>query len=305
MASRRYWLSGIQIESELPLRTVPPSTMATPAGSPLVHLRLRPIATTRVEAWDVRETDVAVGSDPDAYYLRYEGEVTFRVDRSGREIACEIVPPTDDETVEQLFVDQIFPLILHALGRQTLHAGAVVVGGGVVAFVGDTGLGKSTLASSVATEQGARIFCDDCLAITIEGDRALAFPSYASTRLWPESADALFAARGVLPRATPRTEKRRLHLSWDGAPLPLRRIHLLERSDGPVTITRLGRAAAIGAILRHLNRLDGLDRERLVGEMDFLEALVTRVPVSRLAYRRDFADLPAVHRAILDDVAEG
>lgn len=303
MASRRYWLSGILVESELPLHTAPLAASSY-AGATTVRLRLGAVHAPPIERWEQRETGVAIGREPDAYYLRYVPEATFRVDRTGREIVCEIGESIHDEIVEQLFIDQVLPLILHLLGRHSLHASAVAVDGAAVAFLGDTGLGKSTLASSVAAEPGARIFCDDCLAVSIEDERALAYPSYASTRLWPESADALFAARGVLPLATPRTDKRRLDLPWDGAPLPLRRLYLLERTEGPVTITRIGRAAAVGGILRHLNRLDGLDRQHLMGELAFLEALVTRVPTARLAYRRDFTELPAVHRAILADAAE-
>ncbi len=80
-------------------------------------------------------------------------------------------------------------------------------------------------------------------------------------------------------------------------------MYLLEPSEGPVAIERLGRASAVGEILRHVNRLEGLDRERLVRELSFLEALVTIVPVARLAYRRDFAELPAVREAILADLS--
>jgi hypothetical protein len=80
-------------------------------------------------------------------------------------------------------------------------------------------------------------------------------------------------------------------------------MYLLEPTEGPVSLERLGRAGAVGAILRHLNRLEGLDRERLPRELGFLEALVTLVPVVKLSYRRDFAELPAVREAIVADVS--
>ena len=306
MAHRRYWLDGVHVESELLLRNAPVAEggepEATGAAPPCVRLLLRPVDPLPIATRERRETGVSIGRTEAGYLLSYEDEIWFWVDRSGREIACQIAPHVPHESVEQIFIDQILPLILDVQGRFSFHASAVAHGTSVLAFLGDTGRGKSTLASSLAAG-GGRVFCDDCLAVSLDEGQARAYPSYASTRLWPESADALFAHRGPLPLATPRTDKRRVDLPWSGAPLPLRRMYLLEPSEGPVAIERLGRASAVGAILRHVNRLEGLDRERLARELAFLEALVTAVPVARLAYRRDFAELPAVRDAILADVS--
>jgi hypothetical protein len=308
MALRRYWLDGVYIESELLLRNAPvaddPEPRAPGAAPPCVRLLLRPIDPPPIATWEARETGVSIGRAEAGYLLRYVDDISFWVDRSGQEIACEIAPGVPHESVEQIFIDQILPLILHIQGRFSFHASAVAYGDAVIAFLGDTGRGKSTLASSLAASDG-RVFCDDCLAVSLDEGLALTYPSYASTRLWPESADALFAHRGPLPHATPRTDKRRVELPWSGEPLPLRRMYLLERADGRVVIERLGRASALGAILRHVNRLEGLDRQRLAREIAFLEALVTVVPVATLTYRRDFAELPAVHEAIFADLSSG
>jgi hypothetical protein len=306
MALRRYWLDGVHVESELVLGNAPVVEEGDQRGGAAatgwVRLLLRPVDPPPIDAWEQRETGISVGRAEAGYLICFREEIAFWVGRAGDEIACQIAPGVPHASVEQIFVDQILPLILDLRGRFSFHAGAVAHGGSVIAFLGDTGRGKSTLVSSLAA-RGGHVFCDDCLAVSLEDGRACAYASYGSTRLWPASADALFADRGPLPLATPRTDKRRVDLPWSGAPLPLRRMYLLEPAEGSVTIARLGRASAIGAILRHVNRLDGLDRERLVRELDFLETLVTLVPVARLSYRRDFAELPAVREAILADVS--
>jgi hypothetical protein len=307
MVIHRYWLDGLHVESELPLRSAPAAPDRDPVGggaaasTPAVRLVLRPIDAPPIDAWDQRETGISIGRAESGYVLRCGDEFAVWVDRSGHDLACQISPDVPHESVEQTFIDQMLPLILELQGRFSFHASAVALGGAVLAFLGETGRGKSTLASSLATSDGV-VVCDDCLAVTLDDGQARAYPSYGSTRLWPESANALFSHRGPLPFATPRTDKRRVDLPRSGEPLPLRRLYLLEAGDGPVAIERLGRAAAVGAVLRHLYRLDGLDRERLSRELSFLDALVTVVPVATLAYRRDFAELPAVRAAILADV---
>jgi hypothetical protein len=304
MALYRYWLDGVHVESEFQLRSVPQADADNPppCASPCLRLLLRPVDLAAIREWEELDTGISVGRAEAGYLLRCDDEFSCWVDRSGREIAFWIAPDIPHDSVEQTFLDQILPLILHLSGRYSFHASAVALGEAVVAFVGDTGRGKSTLASSLASNDG-RIFCDDCLAVSLEEAQVRAYPSYPSTRLWPESANALFAHRGPLPCATPRTDKRRVALPWSAEPLPLRRIYLLELTEGPLAIARLGRVGAVGVLLRHLNRLDGRDKDRLVSELAFLEALVTAVPVARLSYRRDFAELAAVRAAILADVA--
>ncbi len=134
------------------------------------------------------------------------------------------------------------------------------------------------------------------------GAEILAHPSYASTRLWPESAGALFADRAALPLASPRTAKLRAALPAASEPMPLRRVYLIQPGDGAPVITHLSRRDALVALTAHLYRLDTTDRTRLEGELDLLEKVVSRVPVARLSYRRAYADLPAVRAAILADL---
>ncbi len=297
-------LSGVPIDSELVLSTVPLAS-SVEGYEPLLQLRLGRVQARPSTPWQRRENGIELAEAPQGHLIHVEDEATFLIDHEGRCVLCEIVPDTPMGVIEQLFIDQIWPIVLRIRGRFSLHASAVTRQSGVIAFLADTGFGKSTLASSLAAAGRGQLFSDDCLAVTFDEDRAMAEPSYDSARLWPESAGALFGDRGELARASPITQKRRVALPWSEGPRPLLRLYLLERADEPPTIRYLGRAEAFGRVLLHLNRFGLPERGRLVEEADFLERLVTAVPVARLAYRRDFSELPLVHATVSADEGRG
>ncbi|MCA9620838.1 MAG: hypothetical protein KC731_17565 [Myxococcales bacterium] len=207
--------------------------------------------------------------------------------------ARTIVTYTDapSRLVEQLLVDQVFPLLLHALGRPPLHASAVAFDDEVTAFVGKSGAGKSTT-SAVACQLGARLVCDDCLALTFQEDTVLAHPGYAAVRLWPDAAEALAEDPAALELVTPRTAKRRAPYPAVEHPLPLGRIVELRRGEGAPRLERLHGADALRTLGAHLHRMTDDDREALRAEFAFLAGLVERVPVLRLTTGPRLDDLP-------------
>jgi hypothetical protein len=297
-----YRLSGVVVSSEIALPATPASATT---GADAIHFRVAPAPSAPPpEAWDLRSNGVSLGTGPGGFVLRLPGCADFWIDPTGATVTGVPVGACPPETLAQLFLDQVLPLVLHLRGRFAFHASSVALGGrALVAFLGQAGAGKSTLASSLARGGGEVLFSDDCLAVEVAGADVLAHPSYASARLWAASAEALFADRGALPLASPRTAKLRAALPVAGAPLPLRRLYLLAVAEGAPAITHLSRRDALVALTSHLYRLDAGDRGRLAGELDLLEKVVARVPVAGLAYRRAYGDLPAVRAAIVADLS--
>ncbi|HKS96499.1 MAG TPA: hypothetical protein VJV74_10250, partial [Terriglobia bacterium] len=113
------------------------------------------------------------------------------------------------DTVRHLFLDQVFPLLLSKRGRLVLHASAVLIPGGAIAFLGETGQGKSTLASSFS-QRGFPFLTDDCLLLEEKGGQLVGIPSYPGLRLWPKTVAALFAEEPPVSRVAHYTTKKRL-----------------------------------------------------------------------------------------------
>ena len=69
--------------------------------------------------------------------------------RDGREIAVDPAPGVDADLLSTYLLGPALGVLLHQRGGLVLHASAVTVGGGCVAFLADAGWGKSTLAATL------------------------------------------------------------------------------------------------------------------------------------------------------------
>src|SRR3954447_18430377 len=96
-----------------------------------------------------------------AYLLRFPELADFEVSADARRIVARPAAGLPVDTLRHLLIDQVLPLVTSRHGRLSLHASAVHLPGiGAIAFVGDAGRGKSTLAAALALA-GARVVADD------------------------------------------------------------------------------------------------------------------------------------------------
>jgi len=98
------------------------------------------------------------------FVLRYFPVCDMLVDAS---LQRAVIHPLGDTSIERVsvFASGALPaFVLLMRGEPVLHASAVDVGGSVVAFVGQSGMGKSTMAT-LACAAGARLVTDDVLRL--------------------------------------------------------------------------------------------------------------------------------------------
>ena len=243
---------------------------------------------------------LSIGRVPAGYLLRFPGQADFVVSRDGGRIAVHAPDALPAETLRHLLIDQVLPLAMSRRGRLTLHASAVHLPGiGTVAFLGDTGRGKSTLAAALAA-RGGRIVTDDCLALEMIDGAVRALPGYPGLRLWPGgSANPLLRAVPT-SRVAHYSAKRRVPrgaLPFHGRPSPVRVLFLLSaRADAgpPVAVRQCRAPARLMGLLRFAYVLDVEERAGLTGLFDGLATLATTVPVRRLRLRQGHHRLPEV-----------
>jgi hypothetical protein len=306
----RYASCGVELESDVPLSSLPPADGSRPAAAKLtLRTSLAPfeepscwLYTERLEA--TSEPWRAVGVCTAGYLVRLFGHVDFFFEKASREARLFLAPQAPASALEPLFLEQAFPLWLSLLGRPCLHASAVVWGDGAraVAFAGRSRSGKSTLATSLSDAGG--LLSDDCLALELAGERVLAHPSHRAVRLLADAAQALFASPTAGELATDGG-KRRLEVRGADRALPLARIYMLEPAAGPARAERLRPRDSVARLATHFFRIDPEDRSRLAGELDLLERVALRTPVVRLEVPRRFAALGDVRRVIAEDLAHG
>ena len=127
------------------------------------------------------------------YLLRFPDLADFCIQPDERKIIAYPVANLAENTLAHLLMDQVIPRVLGHEGRVITHASAVVTPNGhAIAFLGDSGRGKSTLASSFY-QSGYGLVTDDTLLLELRDDQVYCLAAYPSLRLWPEAAAHLFS----------------------------------------------------------------------------------------------------------------
>jgi hypothetical protein len=191
------------------------------------------------------------------------------------------------------------------LGSSVLHASAVAVGEGAVAFVGPTGAGKSSLAASFAS-RGFSLLSDDFLLLREHANGFLAVPSYPGLRLWPDSADLLAGQGDAWTQVPGSGDKKRLTPRKVAAPtLPRPLLAVVQLTDrtangGPaVHLTRLARRPGFMAIFQQAFRMERSGRERHLAELDRFARLAESTTLFGLCFPREYERLAEVRSRIL------
>jgi hypothetical protein len=234
--------------------------------------------------------------------LRFPGLADFEVSADGTKVIAHPALDTDDATIDHLYINQIIPLALSRQGQPTFHASVVTVPGGAVAFLGRSGMGKSTLAASYALNDGA-FLTDDGLLIDETAAGCMAMPSHASLRLWDDSVEALVV--DDIPKASQITysSKARLlagdALAYSDEQAPLLAAFVLNNSDvKDVEIICLNGLSRYMAWLENSFLLDVEDHELLTRHFEWTHRISGRVPTFALDFPRDYAILPKVRDAV-------
>jgi hypothetical protein len=270
--------------------------------------------------------DVDVSTVPEAYpglemlqpvqivpegvvYRLYPVGVVFV--RQDHEIVLQTIPESDPAQVSDLIVNHAMALILHQRGQFVLHASAVAVDGGAVAFAGASGLGKSTTAA-VFDQQGYRMLSDDIVAINAQPAHPVVFPAFPQVKLLPDAVASLYGVSDALPLHAQDGGKRvfRRDTVFPQTPLPLKAIYLLDRGDHTYIEPVPARQALIelfphSYIARQV-RLYGVDllkgTHTEAAHFTNSARIASRVPIRRL--RRSFApgELAALPELICADL---
>jgi len=242
------------------------------------------------------------------YLLRFADLADFSVTLDGGVITAWPAPGVSAATVEHLHLNQVLPLALSRQGRLVLHASAVEIKGRGVAFIGESGRGKSTLAASFATS-GARFLTDDGLQLEWLDGQCCITPSHPSVRLWEDSQAALISQAVALAPAVDFTPKARL-LAGDGLAFcdrqqPLRRVYFLGDGTSPsLTIEPVRPAQALLELVKNSFLLDIKEKDLLAWHFDEMVRLAELPIYYRLDYPRRFEDLPRVRAAIVRHATE-
>jgi hypothetical protein len=238
------------------------------------------------------------------YLLRFPNFSDFSVSPSGLEVTAFPAPGVSEQTVEHLYLNQVLPLALSKQGKLVFHASACEIGSAAVAFLGESGKGKSTLAASFATN-GFRFLTDDGLMVEASGNGYQVMPSHPSIRLWHDSEAALISMDTPTAPALEFTSKSRFlageAIPFCDIPRPLRRLYFLgDGSTSTLSFQRMTPAETLIELVKHSFLLDIEEPDMLAAHFDEMSSLASLPIYYRLDYPRRFEDLPSIRQAIVE-----
>ncbi|MFN2399114.1 MAG: hypothetical protein ABR543_10825 [Gemmatimonadaceae bacterium] len=291
-----YVAYGTRIESYLAL---PQLTPAAPAGNSDVRVFTGPLPGVPFASDDPAFRTEAT---TEGVWIRCGGVGTFLI-RNGAEIVVDPDPSAADPVLRSYIVKAALAAVLHQRGRLILHASAVAVNGAALAFLGSSGMGKSTTTAALHS-RGHKLLADDLVAVDTSGPGIpRAFPGTPHIALFPEPARAVGENPAELMPVSPKSEKvvcEARHFASD--PVELRGIYVLAQSNANAIDPIKGKEALLQLIANSY----GLRVFQARPETSHFRACMTiveRVPVRRLSRTADLSALDQLAEIIEDDVA--
>lgn len=291
MAKWRYSYSGLRVESDIEL----------PDWRAFQHPEPFDVIDVQIQADIVEKLQAIQAESPAAnisvvdYSFTVRGVGHYRV-TNGNEIVVTHKPDSDRGILRLFLQGSAWAGLCYQRGICAIHAGAVQVGNGAVAFCGSPGKGKSTI-SAWLTNRGHALLSDDLCCIDMSPkENPLLYPSAQRFRLWNDALDALGWNSEPLERDYFRMDK--YIAPWSGIcpnnPLPLRALYILEWGT-----CKLEPLSGITALQRFMNA--ATYRSELIEQMELSGAywqsclsLLQQVPVWELSRPKDLTSMDHV-----------
>jgi hypothetical protein len=239
--------------------------------------------------------------------LCWKEHFEFVVSADGHRVLWCRLADVPDEVLTTYLLGQVLSFCLLSRGIEPLHATCVAVDGQGVAFLGDSGHGKSTIAGALLG-RGYPLVSDDVLIIEFRGNAAYAHPSVPRIKLMPQSADAVFQGRRAIPMNsfTPKMIFPLQASQCVSQMVPLRAAYVLAgNSHESIRIRRVRGAASLLELVRNSFNVAVLTPSRLKQQFIFANRLLGAVGVKQLSYPKQLDRLPEVIDAVLADVGHG
>lgn len=237
-------------------------------------------------------------------YLFFSQIGAFLV-RGGHEIIVEPLPSIEERLVRLPLLGAVLAVLLHQRGKFVLHASAVALDGRGIAFIGEKGSGKSTMAAALYG-RGHELLADDVVAIDLEigCSPPMVLSGFPQLRLYP---DAVSAALRENPEDLPEIamnlgkRSRRVEEYFAARTLPLAAIYALGEAS-ELRIKQLNPQEAITALIAN-SYMARFGRQWLpsgtaASNLRQCASVANQTTVGLIERPRDLASLASVAQAI-------
>jgi hypothetical protein len=214
-----YTAYGLHIQSYLPLPEL--TEEVTPAD-----VSIRPGKVSH-PANPIKQEQCIWATATEAIFF-WEDVGTILV-RDGKEIIVDAIPNGNLNVLRLFLLGSALGTLLHQRGLLVLHGSVVAIDGSAIAFLGESGWGKSTTVAALCA-QGHQIVADDVLVIDFTtAGCPIVFPGCPQVKLWSDSLASLGGDPQALERIRPELDKyaQQYKTKFSLQPIPLKQLYIL------------------------------------------------------------------------------
>jgi hypothetical protein len=240
-------------------------------------------------------------------FARFPSLFDFLISGDGRRVSAHLRDASEFETFQIYLLTHAISHAMFELGIEHLHATCVYINKTAVAFAGESGHGKSTLAATFL-RSGYPLMTDDMLVLDSTPAVVEVIPGLPHIKLLPETVHALLGKHVQGKPMNPLTEKMVIPLKQDQfhcTHAPLHSLYVLAPPSvraGPVRITPLSKQEAFVELCKAGFSSFMLKPERLKRQFAFASELAKKLPVKLLCFENGMDHLDAVRDAVLLDI---
>jgi hypothetical protein len=225
---------------------------------------------------------------------------TLRI-RQGKEVIIDRLPEVNESMLQSALLDAALAAILHQRGVIVLHASAVTLGDGAIAFLGASGEGKSTTATAMCTYghevegKPTALLTDDMVAIQFDAlGQPWLLPGFARIKLLPGTLAAVDDFADELFGEVDQLSGKRLCVANHWFPqraFPLKRLYLLGSGE-TLAVEPLSPHEAFFGLIEHSYAQAFVEETgTLPWQIQHYSQLLRQVPMQRLNRPRDLSAL--------------
>lgn len=246
------------------------------------------------------------GSD----YLRWTGLFEFLISADGARIACCSLRSGSVQAFHTYLLGQVISFALLKRGIEPLHSTIVVVNGGAIGFLGDSGYGKSSLAAAFL-QAGYPLLTDDMLVMKEHRGEFFAYPGLPRIKLFANVAKA-FMRNAIGTPMNPQTSKLVIPLGRQlrfQKVTPLKALYVLpapgRSQTDKISIRKRRQREAFLDVIRNTFNSKITTTERLRQQFALATRLSSAIPFKSLSYPRRLSRLPGVVEKVCADLDYG
>ena len=183
--------------------------------------------------------------------ILYVRETGVFLINNGNQVVILPLPGVAESHLRFYLVGTVMGILLYQRDYLVLHASAVNINGGAVAFLGVSGEGKSSTAAAFLS-RGYNLITDDVAPVTLEQNIVTMTPGFPQIKLGQETASILGYDFASLQAIHPSVAKRAYQAKdrFSSVAVPIKRIYLLA-SDANFSIEAIRPSESIVEICRH------------------------------------------------------